>query len=159
VHYIKDIPTNKTMKKLLFAVAALCLLSFTSFAQTKAVSSFISELNGTKADTVVNTATKYQVIKATSPASVLSIQVTATKISGTTAGVVRVFGSNDKVAWVRLLQGAALAAGDSLNLTNVANAQTKFFFDQPGRYLYYRVGVTGSGTASTKFSAVAVGAK
>ncbi|MCF2517141.1 hypothetical protein [Dyadobacter sp. CY351] len=146
------------MKKLAFLLIGLCFASVSTFAQTKAVSSFISEYNGTKIDTVVNAGVKNQILKATRGASVLSIQVTATKISGTTAGVVRVFGSNDKQAWIRVQEAAALGAADSLNLANVAT-QTKLFKEQPSKFLYYRVAVTGSGTQSTKFITTAVGAQ
>lgn len=146
------------MKKLLNILTFLLLTVSVSIAQ-KAVVSFDSETNSTKIDTVVNATTKNQVLKVSKAADILSIQVTATKISGTTAGVVRLYGSNDKVAWVRIKAGASLAAVDSLNLANVSPAQTIIFYDQPSRYLWYRAALTGSGTASTQLKTVAVAAK
>lgn len=146
------------MKKFLGFVAALVLLSGACFAQ-KAVASFKSETTQKTSDTLVNATTKYQRLSVTKPADVLSIQVTATKITGTTAGVIRLFGSNDGEAWVRVKDGAALAAGDSLNLSNVSTPQTILFTDKPSRFLYYRVGFVGSGTQSTRFKTTAVASK
>jgi hypothetical protein len=145
------------MKRIFFLAVLACLGFSFCQAQPKGVSSFISETNFTKIDTVVNATTKGQILKAVNSATILNLQVTATKISGTTAGVVRAFGSNDKVAWERLTATGTLSAADSLNLTNVSTPQTKFFKDSPSKYLWYRVTVTGTGTASTKFSTVAVG--
>ncbi|MCF0074045.1 hypothetical protein LZD49_26420 [Dyadobacter sp. CY261] len=147
------------MKKSIFLSLCMVLLALSSFAQQKGVSKFKSEVNSTTIDTVVNATTKYQLFQSANAGNILTVQVTATKISGTTAGVVRLFGSNDKVAWVRVKEGAALAAVDSLNLANASTPQTIIFTEKPGRYLYYRVGITGSGTASTKFSSVAVNAR
>jgi hypothetical protein len=149
--------TSKAMKKLIGLVAFMVLLCTTSFSQQlKAVAPFLSETTGKTLDTLVNATTKNQKVKVTASASKLFIQATATKISGTTAGVVRLFGSNDGIAWKRITAGASLAAVDSLNLANVATPQTIFFTDTPSQYLFYRVSVTGSGTASTQLRAIAV---
>lgn len=155
------------MKKFIFLSLLALATMQVSFAQNKAVAKFTSEtfpaISGqpNSIDTVVTTGsavTKNQKLKSTRSASVFSVQVTATKISGTTAGIVRLYGSNDGVAWFRVKEGAALAAGDSLNLSNTASPQTIVFTDKPGRYLWYRAALTGSGTASTKFESTAVAA-
>ncbi|MBO9611060.1 MAG: hypothetical protein J7619_00110 [Dyadobacter sp.] len=148
------------MKKFIFLSLCMVLIALSTFAQTKGVSSFTSEANSTKIDTVVNATTKYQVLKAANSGDILTVQVTATKISGTTTGgIIRLYGSNDKVAWVRVKEGAALAAADSLILTNVSTPQTIVFTEKPGRYLWYRVAVLGAATSSTKFSSVAVNSR
>jgi hypothetical protein len=148
---------TQAMKKLLSSLALLVLVSTSAFSQQfKAVAPFLSETTGKDLDTLVNATTKNQKVKITVSASTLYIQATATKISGTTAGVVRLFGSNDGVAWKRVIVGGSLAAVDSLNLANVATPQTIFFSDAPSKYLFYRVAVTGAGTASTQLMAIAV---
>jgi len=145
------------MKKFIF----LSLLAFAtmqvSYAQlSKAVADFKSETTGKLLDTVVNATTKFQQVKVSKSASAVYFQATATKISGTTAGIVRLFGSNDGIAWKRVTATGTLSAADSLNLANVATPQTIFFKDAPSQYLFYRVSVAGSGTASTQFRSVAV---
>ena len=76
-----------------------------------------------------------------------------TKISGTVAGVVRLFGSIDGVTYARI------AATDSLNATNVAS-QGKLFNVLPSGgkwpYKYVRVSYTGTGTMSASFTSRAL---
>lgn len=147
------------MKKFIFLTVVALATMQASFAQTKAVAKFKSVYNGTAIDTAVNTQIKNMDLKVTKPADVITIQAIATKISGTTAGVVRAWVSNDGINWTRFKEGASLAAGDSLNLANATGAQQIIFTDRPSRYLFYRVAISQAGTASTKFSAVAVSAK
>lgn len=147
------------MKRISTILLSLCLISTLCVGQQKGVSGFVSESNRTKIDTVVNATTKSQILQTVNPATVLSIQVTATKLTGTTAGVVRLFGSNDNEAWERITATGTLSAADSLVLTNISTPQTKFFRDNPSRYLWYKVTVQGSGTATTKFKTTAVSAR
>lgn len=145
------------MKKLIGLLAFTVLLSTQCFSQQlKAVAPFLSETTGKELDTLVNATTKNQKVKVGSSASTLYIQATALKISGTTAGVVRLFGSNDGIAWKRVIAGGSLAAVDSLNLANVSTPQTIFFADTPSKYLFYRVAVTTTGTQSTQLRTTAV---
>ena len=142
--------------KRLSVLLILGMFSFTAaLAQNKAVAEFNSETNLTTIDTVTNATVKNQVVKISNGWTTTNVQVTATKISGTAAGVVRIFGSNDKVAWERLTATGTLAATDSLNLANVSTPQTKFFA-VPGKYLWYRAAVTGSGTHTTQFRTTVV---
>lgn len=82
--------------------------------------------------------------------SVVAIQPVVTKISGTAAGVVRLFGSLDGVNFVRV------NATDSLNVANVSTAQTKIFTVAPSSYSYYRIGYTGTGTMACKLQSLAI---
>lgn len=147
---------NIPMKRLLTLLVCVCLISTACFSQTKSSARFLSETTGADSSTVVNAALENQVVKVTRSATLLYFQVTATKVSGTTAGVIRLYGSNDKLAWKRVTATGTLAAGDSLNLANVTTRQSIIFKDNPSNYLYYRVGIQGSGTASTRVISTAL---
>lgn len=143
----------------------LCLVLLTTacfsqnFAQTKSVSRFTSELTGADSSTVTNAVTENQIVKVAKPSAVLQIQVTVRKVSGTTGGVVRLFGSNDRLAWKRITATGSLAATDSLNVANVTAPQTIFFKDAPSNYLFYRVSLQQTGTAVSRLVSTAVSAQ
>lgn len=134
------------MKKILTLIVAFALSVTMAFAQTGS-GKLLSSPTHVPTDTVVNTATKNQSI-AVGIGKVATIQTTLTKISGTAAGVVRLFGSLDNVNWVRV------NPTDSLTMTDVAT-KTKAFVVTPGAFTYYRIGYTGVGTMSVKLNSQA----
>lgn len=139
----------------------LCLIigiSGASAQTVKAVAPFKSETTGKLIDTTANATTKCQILEIKTYWTSNNVQVTATKVSGTAAGVVRLWVSNDKVGWLRSTATGTLAATDSLNLANVAGPQFKFFEVSP-KYAFYRACLTGSGTQATAFATTAVGGK
>lgn len=78
-----------------------------------------------------------------------AVTATATKISGTVAGVIRLVGSYDGTNWVRV------NPTDSLIATNVAtNYKTFSITSYP--YNYLAVQYTGSGTMSAIFKGYAI---
>ncbi len=130
-----------------------------TYAPTKSVARFTSEMTGLDSSTVTNAVTENQFVKVAKPATTLWIQSTVRKVSGTTAGVIRLYGSNDKIGWKRITATGTLAAGDSLNLANVTTPQVIFFKDAPSNYLYYRVSLQQTGTAVSRLVSTAVSAQ
>lgn len=144
------------MKKFLFA-SLLMLVSIATFGQREII--LKSDVTGKTSaqalgDTVVNATAKTQ-SSVSMPAAwnTVGVTVAITKISGTVAGVVRLFGSIDGVTYARI------AATDSLNATNVAS-QGKLFNVLPSGgkwpYKYVRVSYTGTGTMSASFTSRAL---
>lgn len=97
-------------------------------------------------DTLTNTDTARMVAKINGSNTVVSIQATYTKISGTSATNVFVQGSLDGVNYVPI--------SDTLTITNVAGPQTKVFTLGLSEYLWYRVFAITAGTQSGQLKAV-----
>ena len=104
---------------------------------------------GAASDTVSNTATKSLTARISGYRDIVAIQPVLTKISGTTAGTVRLFGSIDGVNFSRI------NTADSLVATNVAE-QSKVFVVPAHAYEFYRITYVGSGSHSTIIKAVAL---
>ena len=140
------------MKKL-FLVAILCAFTVLAHAQS---GYFVSNSNGTTLDTVTNTAVKTQKLPIAGYQDIVSIQVKLTNISGTTGGVVRLYGSTDGTTFVRIptVTDAGATAIDSL--TANANALSKVFRLPTHAYTYYQVGYTGTGTMAVKLQTFAI---
>lgn len=129
---------------LLFAIA----LPTQSHAQANTTYLKSTTSHGT-VDTITNATVKTQYASITGYQAVLTIQTTVTKISGTTAGVVYLYGSLDNVNYTRI-------ATDSLLLANVSTAQVKLWSVNPSTVQYYQMRVVPSGMQSTKISTYAI---
>lgn len=100
-------------------------------------------------DTITNATVKTQYASITGFQNIVTIQTELTKISGTTAGAVYLYGSLDNVTYVRLVP-------DSLLLSNVSTVQSKIWLVQPSSVQYYQVRVVPSGTQSTNIKTYAI---
>lgn len=120
-----------------FIIAAMlligCLFVNTSKAQNPMPVTTVSYTN-TGADTAT--------IKAVGAYNIVSIQPVVTKISGTVAGTVVLYGSLDGINYV--------STGDTLANTNITT-NTTIWFVQPSKYLYYRARAVGVGTMAASF--------
>lgn len=141
------------MKKL-FLIAAMLLISAVAVHAQSGY--FISESNGTTLDTVTNTGVKLQKLPISGYQDIVSIQVKLTNISGTTGGVVRLYGSTDGTNFVRIptVTDAGATAIDSLSANT--NAISKVFRLPTHAYTYYRIGYTGASTMAVKLQTFAI---
>lgn len=128
----------------LFAIVPKANAQVANGVYLKSVSSRTQTL-----DTITNATTKTQYASITGFQDVLTIQTTITKISGTTAGAVYLYGSLDNVNYVKI-------ATDTLALANVSTAQVKLWNVNPSTVQYYQVRVVPTGTQSTKIQSYAI---
>ena len=127
------------MKKI---ISILFLVAFVAFA-TIAQSGSAVKMAVAAGDTITNTGTASKIIKVTGGYSTLSIQPIITNVSGTGAGTVTIYGSNDGVNY--------LALGDTLGARNTTTTTKLFKYDLP-EYTYYKVTFTGSGTMVSRWA-------
>lgn len=99
-------------------------------------------------DTIVDTGSKYLILKVNNKASNVAFQAVVTKVSGTVAGTVLLQGSIDGVNYKDI-------STDTLNLTDVAT-QSYLWTVSANPYLYYRLAGTGSGTMSAILTGYAI---
>ena len=147
------------MKKFLTLAIAVCLSVGIASAQTTSGSVVLkSTPTHAPTDTVVNAGVKNQVAAISVVNNAVSIQVDVLKISGTTGGFVRVYGSNTGVGYDRIstIKPDGSTGIDSLAVGNVSTLQTKIFRIAVPIYSYYRVTYTGTGTMSAKLNSLAV---
>ena len=90
-------------------------------------------------DTVANTGTQAKVIATSGGFSGAAVQVVLTKLSGTGAGTVGLYGSLDGVNYVQI--------GSNFTITNVTTQACTFYVSAPLPQ-YIKVLTTGSGTES-----------
>lgn len=103
-------------------------------------------------DTVTNTATNYLTSRANNgSAYTTTVQVNATKISGTVAGTISLLGSVDGVNFKAATIVEAATALTTYTATDVAS-QTFIWRINGSPYTYYRVSWTGTGTMSASFN-------
>jgi len=102
------------MKTLLRGICLIALITTMAFSQTIP---FKSVSNSTATDTVTNTGVKLQKINTKSASVGALVQVNILKLTGTSAGVVRLFGSVDGTNFIRINKT------DSLNVANVTTVQ------------------------------------
>jgi hypothetical protein len=135
------------MKKLSLLIIAIAFIGLSASAQ----SGYFKRASDSKTtDTLTNAATSNLQLPITGYQNVVSVQALVTKLTGTTAGVVRLYGSLDGTNYVRA------NPTDSLTLANAAGIQTKIFIIKDNPYAFYRVGTIGTGTQTTKVQAYAV---
>lgn len=141
------------MKKFILLCFASALTVSVALAQSTSGSAVLkSSVDHAATDTVVNAATVYQAGAVSFANNHVAVQTTLTKISGTAAGVVRLYGSLDGTNYVRI------APTDSLIVSNVAS-QSKIFQVPSGGYSYVRAGYTGTGTMSVKMNSMVAARK
>lgn len=119
-----------------------------------AVNTMVSDISATS-DTVTNTGTGYVQLQVKGAYNSVSIQVVATKISGTNGGTVTLQGSNDGTNFVTVSTGYlrdvttsspyAISGGATLTVLNQTTT-TKIFTVIGSPYAYYRLSHTGTGT-------------
>lgn len=138
------------MKKYILALA-LVLTAMVSMAQEFKEVDFRSSTNTTTTDTVTNAGVKLLVTPSTPQFyNTVGVGVVVTKISGTSAGVVRLMGSLDGINYFRV------NPTDSLNVGNVTPAQSKAFIVTSYAYKYLGVQYTGTGTMAAKITSKAL---
>jgi hypothetical protein len=123
------------MKKLFILLFAFVAFAITSTAQ-------VVFTNSTAADTLTNTDTLTGTKSVTKDLSMLwSVQITTDRISGTLAGVVRIYGSNDGTNYLELPDTIAITNADPFSgVINVGNDfQYKYF-----KVIYYQTGTSVS---------------
>lgn len=124
------------MKKL-FSI--LCLAAFLiAVPKTEVKAQSPVKMTVASADTLANTDTTSKIINVTDGWASLAIQPVVTKLSGTAAGVVRLYGSVDGVNYV--------ATGDTLAISGTTSS-TIWSAGVP-KYAYYKIYATSSGTVS-----------
>lgn len=120
------------MKKVLFLLLVIAA-GFASHAQQATVIALAA------GDTVNNTGTAEKVIKVTGGYQGIAVQAVVTKLSGTGAGTVQLFGSLDGTNYKQI--------GSDYTVTNVTT-QSQIFYVAGPLPVYVRVLETGSGTMS-----------
>lgn len=98
--------------------------------------------NGSNTDTLTNTDTLSAAKSVTSDANMLwSVQVNTDRVSGTLAGVVRIYGSNDGTNYIVLPDTIAITNADPFSgVINVGHDfQYKYF-----KVIYYQTGTSVS---------------
>lgn len=126
------------MKRILFAIVPLLLIAGASQAQ------FTQTLPLAAGDTVANTATVSKLVTTiTDGYQGIVIHAIGTKISGTVAGSINVFGSGDGVTYD--------AIATAFTATDLATQQETFMIVGPLPQ-YIQVRWTGAGTMSAKLT-------
>lgn len=140
------------MKKYILSLLAVSI-AFISVTQAQAPLKSQYNLN---VDTVTNTATKYLkslAIKGIGSKGVLSVAITVTEISGTTAGKVSLEGSHDGVTFYPIYAAQHnMTDSTSFSPADVSTAQTYRFKVLDFADTYIRANYTGAGTMSAKVS-------
>lgn len=103
-------------------------------------------------DTVTNAETEYLYLNAPG-ASYMSIQVVATKISGTPNGKLTMEVSHNGTDWT------LLSTADSAHVDNVSGSQAFIFTKNPSPYSWYRISALGRGTAAYQIKATLIARK
>lgn len=134
----------KSLNLILFAFAALTMLFVVAPTDQASAQTgyFLSSPTHANIDTVDNTEILTQTKQITGYHKVLTIQSTITKISGTVAGTVTLYGSLDGVTYDQI-------GTDVFTATNVASQCNIWSLGVSG-YAYYRVIYAGAGTMSAK---------
>lgn len=104
-------------------------------------------------DTVTNAGTSFisTITKSNGSANETTIQVNATKISGTVAGTISILGSIDNVNFKAIPTAETQTGVATATATDVAS-QTFVWRLNGSPFTYYRISWTGSGTMSASFN-------
>lgn len=137
------------MKKL--TLIAICVLgTFVANAQIgKPVSTPLVSQYGLNVDTVTNTGTRTKVtpIRITGTAQTLTIGTSNTLLTGTLAGVARLYGSLDGIHYTRIRTGQLY--GSQVDSLVIETNQTNYhWIIASNPFNYYEVQTTGSGTVT-----------
>lgn len=136
------------MKKyIMVTMGALLLLCGAAMAQaTNPIR--MNNPNALSIDTVNNTTVEGPTITVSGSCKTVSFVIKFTKISGTVAGTVQLYGANKPGA----VAADYAAVGSSKTNTDVAS-QTWVFDDTPKRYAFYKLVITPTGTMSASYEA------
>jgi len=137
------------MKKTLFFLLFSLTLSVFAMGQTTEI--LMRGSDGAVVDTVSNTGTGYVQARVLIPTDLVGIQAVLEKLSGSTQGTVKLFGSIDGTNFTQI-------SSDTLAATDAAS-QSKIFFVPSPIVPFYRVVFEGAGTHSTVLSAIALSIK
>jgi len=125
------------MKKILFIA-----VMFIALGANAQIYSLKSTTTSKVKDTVTNTATRIQMLQIKGDNSVLTVQPTFTKISGTAGGTATLQGSVDGVGYSNI--------GSAYTVTDTAT-QTTMWSVNPSIYQYYQLKYVGTGTMAVSF--------
>lgn len=125
------------MKRLFFALVSVLMIGSMASAQTA------TPIPLTAGDTVVNTGTASKVIGFTAGYEGVAIQILGTKISGTVAGTIGIYGSLDGTNFDLI--------GTAFTATDIATNIKSFYITAPVP-VYLKVLWTGAGTMSAKLT-------
>jgi hypothetical protein len=135
------------MKRLFFLFCLIAGFMYVSPPEANAQLTATLMTKGAAGDTaIINTSTPTMTTTVLEGRSVVSIQVSITKWSGTIAGKAELQGSLNGVDYVRI-------AADTLKLNNngaAGSVQTYIWTVTPGKYYSYRVKCTGVGTMNAR---------
>jgi hypothetical protein len=148
------------MKKYILGLC-LALVAFASYGQlTSNITSTIhmktSLTSSVDSVVVTNTGTSHLYIGFTTKKA-LSIQPLITVASGTGAGTMTLYGSNDGVSWFAVTDATSTPTITTYTVTNTgtyAAPQTTIFNLGTHKYAAYRLTHVGSGTMVTRFKAI-----
>lgn len=134
---------KKTIHLLLLASIAFTA-TLVAPSETKAQSGYLlSSAGHASTDTLTNAGTVSQLKQITGYHKVIAIQTTVTKVTGTPAGTVVLYGSLDGVTY------DTIPGTERFTITNVAT-QTVIWPLNVSNYAYYKVVTAGSGTQSSR---------
>lgn len=148
------------MKNLFLLIA----LTFAIGTATHAQSGYFKRASDSKTtDTLTNAATSNVQLPISGYQSTISVSAYVTKLTGTTAGTVFLYASNDGTNYKRIpsVKDDGTVGKDSLILANTAGVQEKQFklVQSTGAApaaAYYQIRTVGSGTQTTKIQAYAI---
>lgn len=140
------------MKKLIL-LALIAIVAFSANAQVVTMYNpgttySLARLQTTSVtrDTVTNTGTGYVNCKILKGDGAITIQATVTKVSGTVAGALQLWGSIDGVAYSILNTIETQTAVASATATDTAGSKAYTWRFASSPFLYYRIVHTGTGT-------------
>lgn len=122
---------------------AFCTLTLVAPSLKAQTGYLLSSTGHASTDTLTNAGTVSQLKQITGYHKVLSIQTTITKVTGTPAGTVVLYGSLDGTTY------DTIPGTERFTITNVAT-QTIIWPLGESRYVYYKVVTAGSGTQSSR---------
>lgn len=142
-------------------IALFIMASFGSYAQTSVLADMynasnsysLAELNASTvtSDTVTNTGSGFLYAKRVAGPGTVTVQVNATKVSGTVGGTLTLYGSLDGVTYSALNTEETQTALATKTATDATASYHWRLKNSP--FLYYGVGWVGTGTMVATFTA------
>lgn len=150
------------MKKIKLLLLSCALLFMAVGVQAQ--SGYFKRVSDSKTtDTLTNAATSNVQLPISGYQSTISVSAYVTKLTGTTAGTVFLYASNDGTNYKRIpsVKDDGTVGKDSLILANTAGVQEKQFklvqnIGAAPAAAYYQIRTVGSGTQTTKIQAYAI---
>lgn len=139
---------SKSMKKFFYLFLAVVLIMTTASVAKSQVVRFRSDSTGAVYDTTSGSSTESQYAVFNGTGKSVAVQVMWTRLSGTAAGTMYLYASNDGSNYV--------ATGDSATISNAASGGVLLKTFAPLPWLYLKVVYAGSGTMSVKWNTTAM---